>query len=319
MNESLNSPFRRPEEDLKIRNSKQFESHEIDAIINNQIDFMTENYLQNKEASLDLEVELGEDIKEKMAFVIEEALSYFHNLGFDSVRFNEVFYMHGNMDKTTGESNRNEGTIIHFAEIEDIQLRQLRFLKLLGHELYHSTAMASLTVTDTLNESGDEIHRYIHKDEGASYSPKSGPHDPLALEEGLASKFEAKLFAKTRELFSDDTLTAYDAFIELAYLEVNQNESDRDDIAIRNVSTNEGGYSTPGYAPARRLVNFLEKHIPDFNTLVEDARLNRRPLALARAVGNSFGKDAYRLITTAGVWNSDELIQKLTDMIAEKN
>jgi hypothetical protein len=313
MSESFNKPFRRPEEDLKIRNFGSFTEQEIAEIINDYADFVTENHSNNNENSLDLKEQFGEDITEKMAFVIEEAVAYFHSVGIDSVKFNRVFYSHGNLDENAGSSNRNQGTFITFAEIENIEIRQLRFLKTLAHELYHSTAMISFTVTDSLDEETNHITRTVHKQEGASYQPKGDDFLPQALEEGLAARFEMTAFEKIRHLYSKEIVSEYDDFIENAYSQVNQAESDRIDIAVKKLTANSTGeYMTQGYAPARRLISFLEKHIPEFDTLIENARLKRHTLPLARVIEDTFGKDAYRMITTAEVSDSDNLINHLT-------
>jgi len=318
MDESFSNHFRRPEEDLKIRNSESFTEQEIAEMIDEYADFVAENYNQNNENSLDLEEQFGEDIKEKMTFVIEEAVSYFRSVGVDSVKFNQVFYVHGNLDKNGGSSSRSSGTIINFADIEDIEIRQLRFLKTLAHELYHSTAMVSFTVIDTLNEEQTHRNRCVQQQEGASYQHKEEGFPLLALEEGLASRFESYAFEKIRHLYDEAVLAEYDDFVELAYALVDQTESEKIDISVKKlVADDEGVYMASGYAPARRLVGFLEERIPEFHTLVENARLDRHTLPLARAIGNTFGKDAYRMITTAGVWDSDDVIKHLTSRLAE--
>jgi hypothetical protein len=318
MNESFTNHFRKPEQDLKIRNSAHFTEQEMSEFLAETVDFLSENYRQNRENALDLEEEFGENIKEKMAFVLKEAVAYFQNLGIDSVKFNEVFYLQGNLDTEAGNSNRNQGTIIHAASIGLPEIKQLRFLKFLAHELYHSTAMASLTVIDSLDVEKNHLTRFVDKQEGASYSPTSGESNPLALEEGLAAQFESSLFKKIRQLYKKDTVSLYDELIEESYSQFDPKQSEKDDVSIYELSVN-GDFrpATAGYAPGRRLVRFLETHIPEFHQLVEQARLDRHPLPLARAIGNMFGKDAYRMITTAEVSEADEIIEKLTQALKQ--
>lgn len=143
------------------------------------------------------------------------------------------------------------------------------FLKTLAHELYHATAITSLTVSEITE--GYKIHRDVDIHGGASY----GKNSPLLLEEGLAASFEEYMTPKIKQLFSNDAVREYDELLAMAADLLAEPElTDGNDIRI--YETEDGlAYSTSQYYQAKRLVQYLQSEIEDFLFLVENARLKR--------------------------------------------
>ena len=59
------------------------------------------------------------------------------------------------------------------------------------------------------------------------------------------------------------------------------------------------------------LVQFIASRIPDFYALVEQSRVERRPLKLARAIEDEFGEGSFSTLTTAFMQDSEKLLEQL--------
>lgn len=301
--------LRTPDEDVKVRNGAAFSEEKLQKIKQEFVDYVVSNYKQNRSESADLKAELGEDIEEKIEKVFEEATVYFYSLGIDKVSFNEFFLDKGDFKDYSGIASRSKGVHVTDSGLEVTELRQLFFLKTLAHELYHSTASASLTIREKIDHE-QNLHRDVQINEGASYDTKD---DPLLLEEGLATRFEECIFNKIKTEYSADTVELYEHAAKLG-LQHTEKPEDNDIFTItlaQEPGTDQITVSASGYLPAKKFVNFLEKEIPEFSNLVEKARLNRETISLARAIENRFGKGSYRLITTAKVVEADQILEKL--------
>jgi hypothetical protein len=312
MNESFKKFFRNPEDDLKIRNQAGFEKEELEEIRNDFVNEIITRFKQLEKSSLSIEEELGEGIKERILFLLDVSTEYFASLGYPNVKFNPFFLTSGNLHAEAGSSSRMDGVTVENTNIDHKELKQLAFLKLLGHELYHSTAAVSLTVTDSY-PSPNHLHRHINGEEGASY--RQGDEEKInALEEGLASRFELLMFEKIKTLFPRELVEYYDDLTTQIVSRGYHTESDSIDIALHSYDSDTGyvTFGTSGYKPPRELVYFLASRINNFDMLVEQARLKRYPLALARAIEFEFGDGAYRRITTARNEESYALIEELS-------
>ena len=167
--------------------------------------------------------------------------------------------------------------------------------------------MISFTIRETIAD--DTLHTQIDIDEGVSYSTKN---EPLLFEEGMASLFEESITPKIKELFSDDTRSEYDELVQIALENIEEPElSDEFDINIRQV---EGGmqYSSSQYSGSRKVVKYLKTEIDGFLVLVENARIKRHTLPLARAIEKRFGKGSYRRLTTAHAIEANQVLSELT-------
>ncbi len=229
MENNFKKYYRSPEEDLKIRGSGSFTESEIEKIKNDFSEYVKANYDAQRLSSLGLEEELGENINEKIEFVFLELIKYFESLGVGPVSCNEFFLIARDPNMgIAGVNSRTRGVMVNNPALENLELRQLVFLKTLAHELYHSTAMVSFTITETITE--DTLHTQIDIDEGISYDTKD---EPLLFEEGMASLFEESITPKIKGLFSEDTRNEYNELVQIALEDIEEPElSDQYDIHI---------------------------------------------------------------------------------------
>ena len=307
MESKFNRPFRSHDDDIKIRGYGSYTEDEIQVIKRDLAEYLAANYDEQRLGSLHLQSELGGDIDPKIDFILKELLSYFDNLGVGPVSCDEFFLVpRESLVGSLGVSSRVKGIRVSSPDLSNLELRQMVFLKTLAHELYHSTAVTSLTVSESTE--GYTIHREVDIDGGASYG---GKDDPLLLEEGLAASFEEYMTPKIKQLFSNDVVEEYDELVAMAVDLLAEPElTDRNDIRI--YETEDGiAYSTSQYYQAKRLVQYLESEIEDFLFLVENARLKRHTLPLARAIETRFGKGSYRRITTALATEGDQVLSEL--------
>lgn len=310
MNESFNKFFRNPEDDIKIRNQANFNDEELEEIRSDFANEIISRYNQQEELALSLEEELGEDVKERIVFVLESATDYFTSLGFPEVKFNPFLLTSGDLSSFSGIASRLGGVNAVNTNIDDMEIKQMTFLKLLSHELYHSTAAASLTVTDTF-PNPDHRNRHVEMEEGASY--RQGDADKtLALEEGLASRFEEMMLEKIKKQYPEVSVQYYEDIISAISEHSSKDKNDAVDIAIHSLNDGQVTFGTSEYTAPRKLVHFLASRINNFDVLVEEARLKRHTLALARAIEAEFGEGAYRRITTAKDEESYALITELS-------
>lgn len=312
MNESFNKFFRSPEQDVKIRNQGSFSEEEALEIKSDFVNEVLRRYTELQRSSLSLKEELGEDIHEKVETLLTVASEYFTSLGFSDVKF-DSFYLHPHEPSAelAGVSSRLDGTIVHNTDIDDTDIKQIQFLKTLSHELYHSTAAVSLTVKSSFPTPG---HLQVDFDieQGAGYRPSDKKEELRALEEGLASRFEALQFEKIKEWYPSESVEDYEHAVSHAYTRVNNDLNDPQDVTIDYLSHEYLHWGTNQYKASRELVNFLAERINDFDKLVEEMRLKRHSLPLARAIEAEFGEGAFRKITTAQDTEAQKLIKELS-------
>jgi hypothetical protein len=311
MESHLKKHFRTSGEDIKIRGYGSFTEVEIKEIKDDFTEYLTKSYSELQLRSLNLNAEFGEDINPKIEFVLNELISYFESLGVGPVSFNEFFVTNDGFNGAAGQAHVTSGITVSNPGLESIELKQIVFLKTLAHELYHSTAIASLTIKETFSE--NTFFRDVYIGGGASYDTKE---EPLLLEEGLAARFEEQITPKIIELFSEDVASEYDEIVESALEILNEPElTDKFDVHIHQIKQGdeEGiGFTTSRYSGSKRVVKYLESEIKDFSILVENARLKRHTLPLARAIEERFGNGSYRRLTTTPATGADQVLSDLT-------
>lgn len=311
MHESYKKFIREPQEDLKVRNSGSFEEEKLQRIINEYVEAVKEQHTIHEAGALDIEQEFGPKIWKKIGNIFTFAVEYFNDRGIDEVKFNPFYLLKDPIPGQEGENKRIGGITINNREIDFLEIKELGFLKTFAHELYHSSAAVSLTVNETeLNE--NELHRDVYIEEGAGYR-MGDPDKRHALEEGLASRFEGLALEKIKGLFPPVVDDIYEAHISNVMKHIDPEVNDRLDITINTLEGNDLGFTASRYKASRELVSFLAQEVPDFDRLVEEARLKRHTLPLARAVEKRFGEGAYRTITTCSDDDAKQLQQTLME------
>jgi hypothetical protein len=313
MEENLKKQFRTSGEDIKIRGQGSFTEAEITEIKNDFTEDLAKSYNELRLKSLNLNAEFGEEINPKIEFVLKELINYFESLGVGPVSFNEFFVTNDGFDEAAGQAHVAGGITVSNPGLESIELKRIVFLKTLAHELYHSTAIASLTIKEVFSE--DTVFRDVYISGGASYDTKD---EPLLLEEGLAARFEELITPKIKQLFSEEVVSEYNEIVENALGILNEPElTDEYDIHIHQMKhgDEEGmGFTTSRYSGSKKVIKYLESEIKDFSILVENARLKRHTLPLARAIEERFGKGSYRRLTTALAAEADQVLSELTQL-----
>lgn len=190
-------------------------------------------------------------------------------LGKVDLNTNSVLVWHHNLPMDT-ESTR---VVSH----DEIELSLFTKAKIIGHEIYHTTASSVWrSVITGENSINVELWRM-----GLTYQGKDGP---WALEEGLARIWEDNQVDKlAREMFPEGA-SIYDKYTKTI------KEIGYKNRVVRNIVTGKGGYAVDDpYLESKNLVNFLIEKVPNFKELAEKARMNYKVGELTVAIDDVFG------------------------------
>lgn len=266
--------------------------------------------------SLVLEKELGPDIFEKMNNLYSFIISYFQSKGFDEIeKLPKVYLMPQKEDSKFG-IRTNAGIVIYNRnKIEIPQFKQINFLSILSHELYHATGKISI---DRVFNKEKSNSRFNLGNYGASYYISDIEHG-MALEEGLAYNFQDQVYEYIKTLFPQNIVKAYDSVIKIG---IEKHCEDRNYSFLRaqldyieyqdkNGNTISGTSVTEYGDNSSILVNYLREKIPNIDNQIEKARVRRQTLDLSRAIEEKFGEGAYRLIATAQAKDAQNVLQIL--------
>lgn len=306
--------FTNPSDQFVIRNkNEKFFSENEDAKkhVEDVIHAATETEdVENN--SLDFEQKLSPEIFEKINYVYKFVINYFQSKGFTEITdLPKTYLLPSEKNGTFGQRTAKGIMMFDMEGIEISELKQIEFLNVLAHELYHSTSKISLDYTE--NSPQVSVGNY-----GASYY-RDGVAHGMALEEGLAYIFQEIAYKEIKKMFEKKYTDAYDTAIAIGV----KNESNRHNISIKRaqlsrltLTDNQGNFSFDiAYKKENDdsvvLVEYLFKEIPNFVTIIENARVRRQTLELARVIEKRFGEGSYRLVTTAKVEDAESVLKGL--------
>lgn len=302
----------------KIRNENEINPFILDRVEEHLLNDKKLEIVNIEQNSLSISDTLGKDILPKIKMLYERATQLFNEKGFADVKFLPVYLIGG--EKNNNSLGLTTATHIEIRNLDTggrLGTKQITFIKVLGHELYHSAAQRSIDIkTKNLdNETETEI---ISGGFGASYNTNEEDSFP-ALEEGLAVLFENKLFEQSKNDLPKFEIENYnESLLRMLRDKVGTkykfyfNEDMVDVAHIGDIKNNmmHLSFSIDQYF-SKKLAEYLIKEVPDFEKLVEDARLNRRTLGLAKAIEKRFGEGFYRRITTASTSEAFNLLKEL--------
>lgn len=281
-------------------------------------DLKAKNIAEIKKNSISLTKEFGKDIPLKINHLYSWIIEDFQQYGFDDIKIPPLFLTpyDPSSDKIATAGSNSHIEIRNYSKIENKELKQLYFLKLLAHETYHAVSPVSLDLSfKKIPETEKYSISYKPGATGMVYNETS-PEDIGAFEEGLAVRFEEKIFEKIKTLFSEETVQIYESDKESVKKEFQKNNTHDPEASphfiLRERAKTKGDlYKVSGYEGCVKLVNYVQSQIPDFEILIEKARLQRKTLDLARAIENQFGEGSYRLIMTATVHKASDVLETI--------
>lgn len=276
-----------------------------DRVIHHIKNSHSEGYLESQKNSITPEEAMGSDSLEKINTLYGIVNKKFSDRGITEANLGEVLF-----SKILAEDIGTMARYGSYVELFDLdisvpELKQLVYLKNLGHELYHSAAKLSFNLTIT-----NEKISYNMENSGAGY----GTEETNALEEGSAIIFEKEVFNEVKKLFSDKIIDLYNQIKEHCK-KLPTDDIDDLEILVFNEETRENAVSDNiPYKNSKLLVEYIASRIPNFFNILEKARIERKTLDLARAIEKEFGEGSYRKITTASIDEAKELLKELQEI-----
>jgi hypothetical protein len=200
-----------------------------------------------------------------------------------------------------GTVSEAEILVRDFSAIQIDSLRFIQLLKLILHEAYHSTAIRRLKVSTVgTNVAVNILSEGVHSD----------PNSAGAFEEGLAVFFENETYKRLIAHLPSDGVAHFSRAVAGPLLKDNER---LECIVVVNAealgpySSNYGTAIMP-YSACLELVELLAKEIPNFLILVEQSRVDNKPLGLARAIEARFGDGSFRNLLTSRMEQASELL-----------
>lgn len=211
-----------------------------------------------------------------------------------------------------GTVSEAEILVRDFSAIQIDSLRFIQLLKLILHEAYHSTAIRRLNVqTAGTGIAVNILSEGVHSD----------PNLAGAFEEGLAVFFENEMYKRLIANLPSDGVAHFSRAVAVHPLKDNER---LECILVVNAealgpySSNYGTAIMP-YSACLELVELLATEIPNFLILVEQARVDNKPLGLARAVEARFGDGSFRNLLTSTMEQASELLDFFKDRLTVRS
>lgn len=308
-------------ENLRIRNEKSLDKETVKEVKGLYQKIGQEHTELIESQQLNFQEHYGEDILQKIETVQTWVAEELAARGVENPNISSpVFLVENDNGESLTEGSLGEGG--HYSlhgyitvdlnkskRIEYPQIKQLEMLALLAHETYHSVAQISMRYDEDNNIA--EVENI-----GAGYMTDVHNQQPNALEEGLATSIEFQIKKKILDnLVDKEESDLYKYAIEQIRKHNEMDDSFPDEAIRLSKLTNEGnlsfGQPSFDYMDSYKLVNFLKESIPNFDTLIEKTRCERRSLDLARAIEETFGEGYYRKVTTALASEAKELLEEL--------
>lgn len=270
-----------------------------------------------RNSSVPIEEILGPGSYEKSLLVIDLVKKKFEERHIDIPEILPIFYKKESQSekKIMGSSNGFYINIFNI-EIEDMLLKQMIIFRILAHEMYHSFSRISFDVRDDENSNAIEKIRVDLKAVGASFVPKNTINvtEHLKLfEEGAAVHFEIDVFKDIQKMFPEETIKEYENVIEKTKIVIKNSGGNYGYLTI--IRSHEGEdyivHSNQEYFNSMQIVANLEKIIPDFLTLLEQARVYGKVIPLARAIDGKLGEGWYKKIATATTAQAETILAYL--------
>jgi hypothetical protein len=250
---------------------------------------------------------LGMDARKKIERVYSIVKTKYKERGVENINLTEEIVFSKQNAIEAGTMAHHRGFVELFdLDIGDRNIKELVILKSLGHELYHSAAKASFDL-----KIKDNNITYQHKNTGAGYSEG----EARAIEEGAAVIFEMEVFKEIEKTYPNETRYLYNKIIAPLSKNLDRGEIGHLNIVKYDTETSDASISENiPYKNSKILTQYLKDKIPNFNTLLEKARIHRHTLDLTRAVEKEFGSGMYRKIMTCAPDDAESLLNELREI-----
>ncbi len=278
------------------------------------------SFLEAEKVSVPVEKILGPDAREKVSQVKQFVIDRFAKRGIPDVTLPPIFFNEKSAlrEGRLGESSSEVVSLFNI-DIKDLELKQLAMLKVLSHELYHGTAKDGYLLS---GEGADLV--FGQNVIGASVISKENVGNNERsylgmLEEGAAKQFENETFEKDIQgMFDPKTVERFNQLVKNQFEIIKKDDPTavEDDVLVTDEKLIDPDQisatrTSVQYGQSRELVEFLNKTIPNFFNVLEDARVHGKIMGLARAVEGRFGSGWYRKIATAQTPEASALLAEL--------
>lgn len=290
---------------------------------------LLENITRRKKEQLAiLAKELPQELEELIEHADEALLDRLDRLGIKNAKVQESdVYLIDRPSWDTALGHAGPGGIIvlydiesekkYFDQDEFFNLLKYKQARTLLHEKYHITGRVRY-----VEEYGAVPRRekfglaYINKNFKEGYS----------FEEGMAVLTEYQLTEEVVDPFFSGSESHYGELVNLLKKDNRFAEKiARDQIPVESVifdfDENSQLEIKTYYVNSVRLVKYLMEVVPNFEQLAEQARINHKTIALARALKQAFPnapENVFRMVVSATEETADEILQQLRESQVEK-
>lgn len=301
---------------FNIRNKTETPIAMQDAVTKYLSSSHEQEYAVAKENSISIKKTLGLNGLENLSKTTSFLISELNERGVTNPSFGQIFFQKGKAIET-GKTGLHRPTHVEIFDraIDNTNLKQMAILKVVSHELYHSTGKFSVGVEQKKGLDGTIGINTNMDAAGAGYLNAVGVS---ALEEGAAMRFETKIFEKIKKLFPVDSVSEYNTIINrgVETFAHKGKEVNEECISILEKKAGEAAiFSESNYTGSYNLVKYLEFEVADFNLKLEKLRVDRYSLDLARAIEGRFGDGAFRVLTTCKPADAGSLLAKFKSNI----
>ncbi len=280
---------------------------------------LDERFKEESKNSISIEEALGQGAQEKINQLNALVKNKLKSRGIGEVNLLPLIFKKKVADKKAEDSGETVAyanpryIVIPNMEFADPSLKQLCTLKMITHEQYHG--IGQKTIIGKKEEIGQSTKQAAV---GASYIKEedriTGVNEHSYLfEEGSAVDFENEIFEDLKKTFPKETVEKYDLIMEK--IKENVPESQQEQIWLYKYDNADAAiHRNKDYFEASEMVSYLRSKIPNFNLILENARIHGKILDLAKAIDGKFGEGMYRKIATAHVEEGSQILKELKEI-----
>jgi hypothetical protein len=266
------------------------------------------------DGAIQAEEYMGQRFEALKKILDQEVTEYYEELGFNKEELVNAPVLVSDK-QVRGEEAMATGPYIRMSkiDIDDSEMHDLVFMDILAHETYHNSAPRRFSVSHgVINLTS--LGLCFEQDGKYRGRKKRGP---FAIEEVYAERFRKRFKKRLETIFSENTLDRYRDICE----QIKRRENHREGALVminRFKKNGEISYTiNDEYICGEKLVNFLEKQIPNLHRLIEGVRIRQNTLKSAKICRDIFGKkEVFRKIVTTPATEKD--VDSLLDYLKER-
>lgn len=236
---------------------------------------------------------INPEVERKIPQIRDYLLDYFSSMGIENVNFPAKITQADTLSNfgNLGKVDITEVVVHDFLDVKNLSLRRYLQARMVLHEVYHFAGPFKLADSDS----------HIREERtGLAYDNHDG-----VLEEAMAVRFELESEKFLKETFPE----GYEKHQEL--ISSKMENSEIKDKIFRITSQRDDSNSFEAHYMTKKIINLyekLKKEVPDFDRLVEEARVNHKTIGLARAIEKVYGRGYYRELMTLKYEEIDQFL-----------